>query len=194
MSNALPYTTHIKTKRFGQITPAVVAPKLGPRGIAPKKAKEQIEETFGPCAGPHKLFIKVTVDTNRNLTLESSLHLPHTIIRSINNTFIDQETLKEEHGMYRGLNVGRYEKGPMIMTHDGTISLETVKKIAREQYRTGKTNAKSMTATVMQVLGTCVSVGCKVNSMDPRILQSQIRDGLLVVEDYLDDELYERSK
>jgi ribosomal protein L11 len=77
-----------------------------------------------------------------------------------------------------------------LALHDGTISLHNVIKIATERYKSKKLNAKSLTAAVMSVLGTCQAIGCKVNSMDPKILQSHIASGTLIVEDYLDCSLY----
>ncbi|KAF5773076.1 putative ribosomal protein L11/L12 [Helianthus annuus] len=41
--------------------------------------------------------------------------------------------------------------------------------------------ARELSGTVMEILGTCVSVGCKVDGKDPKDLQQEIADGYVEI-------------
>lgn len=45
----------------------------------------------------------------------------------------------------------------------------------------GRSHARLFVGTVMEILGTCVSIGCTVEGQDPRDIQKKIRDGEITV-------------
>eukprot|EP00605_Chrysophyceae_sp_TOSAG23-4_P000827 GSChrysophyteH1.ASY1.ANO1.917.1 assembled CDS len=61
------------------------------------------------------------------------------------------------------------------VTHGGNITLDAVIAIAR--ILRPNSMAKTLSGTVMEVLGTCFSIGCTVNSTSPFDLQKQVKDG-----------------
>ena len=65
----------------------------------------------------------------------------------------------------------------ILVKHDGNLSLDEVYEIARVMRP--KSNAKSYQGTVLEVLGSCVSVGCKVDGQSPKEVQRKIKDGEL---------------
>lgn len=66
--------------------------------------------------------------------------------------------------------------------HDGDLSLDAVKEIAKECRE--RSIAKHMEGTVKEVLGTCQSVGCTVEGQPPHDIIDQINDGDIVIEAY----------
>lgn len=74
--------------------------------------------------------------------------------------------------------LGGYErdrKKVKNVTHKGNLTLEQVKKIARAVE--DKSLAKSLTGTVKSVLGTCLSIGCTVDKMSPKVVMQKINNG-----------------
>ena len=67
------------------------------------------------------------------------------------------------------------------VTHGGNVSLDSIISIARIM-RT-KSMAKKLQGTVLEVLGTAFSIGCKVNGSSPTEIQEQIKDGSLTIPD-----------
>jgi large subunit ribosomal protein L12e len=59
--------------------------------------------------------------------------------------------------------------------HEGSITLDEVYEIARVMK--DKSMARTFQGTVLEVLGTCVSVGCKVDGQAPKEIQRKIKDG-----------------
>lgn len=64
------------------------------------------------------------------------------------------------------------EKG---ILHNGNLTIEDVYEIARVMR--DRSCAAKFAGTVKEILGTCVSVGCKVEGEDPRDIQEQIDNG-----------------
>jgi large subunit ribosomal protein L12e len=59
--------------------------------------------------------------------------------------------------------------------HDGDISLDDVFGIARVMREVSM--ARTFQGTILEMLGTCVSVGCTVDDRDPREIQEDIHEG-----------------
>ena len=64
--------------------------------------------------------------------------------------------------------------------HDGNLSLDDVKEIARTMRH--RSCAKELSGTVREILGTCHSVGCTVDGRHPHEVIEQIRSGELLIE------------
>ena len=74
--------------------------------------------------------------------------------------------------------LGGYErdrKKVKNVTHKGNLTLEQVKKIAKTV--DDKSLAKNLTGTVKSVLGTCLSIGCTVDKMSPKVVIQKINNG-----------------
>lgn len=69
----------------------------------------------------------------------------------------------------------RDRKKEKNIVHSGSLSLEDVYEIAR--IMRDRSCAAAFAGTVKEILGTCVSVGCKVDGQEPRDVQQQIDDG-----------------
>jgi large subunit ribosomal protein L12e len=61
------------------------------------------------------------------------------------------------------------------VTHKGNLTLEQVKKIAKTIEE--KSLAKNLAGTVKSVLGTCLSVGCTVDKLNPKQVVAKINNG-----------------
>ena len=44
-------------------------------------------------------------------------------------------------------------------------------------------NSRAFIGTVMEILGTCVSIGCTVNGSDPKEMQRQIKSGQIEIKE-----------
>ena len=56
--------------------------------------------------------------------------------------------------------------------HSGNLEMADIIEIAR--IMRDRSCAASFTGTVKEILGTCVSVGCTVDHMDPREMQAKV--------------------
>ena len=65
------------------------------------------------------------------------------------------------------------------MKHSGDLSMNDIIEIARVMAE--KSNARDLSGTIREILGTCVSVGCTVDGQHPKDLADQIRAGELEV-------------
>ncbi len=63
----------------------------------------------------------------------------------------------------------------------GDLSLEKVKKIARMKIQDSL--SPDLRAMVMEVLGSCVSMGVTVEGMDPKEVQEKIRKNEIKIEE-----------
>ncbi|KCZ74055.1 hypothetical protein H311_04983, partial [Anncaliia algerae PRA109] len=61
--------------------------------------------------------------------------------------------------------------------HNGSISMEDVLQIAR--IKKPLSNSNSFAGTVKEILGTCTSVGCKIEGKLPKQVIEDINSGLL---------------
>ena len=63
----------------------------------------------------------------------------------------------------------------MQVVNDGNITLDQVIDVAKAMRE--RSQAKKLSGTVKEILGTCNSIGCTVNGESPRDIQQQITDG-----------------
>jgi large subunit ribosomal protein L12e len=161
-----------------------VAPKVGPLGIAPKKFTDAIEKQIPSDNKTHRLRVKVHTKTTRFEVTEkptTSQKILSGLSPLTGKTWYKREANHHQHKLKYKIQ----EKEPTFLQF-GSTSLSHIVQIAKENMSEQKTKAKTLTAAVMQVLGTCVSVKCQVNGKDPRVIQQQIRDGEIIVDDCLD--------
>merc|ERR1711991_275912 len=72
----------------------------------------------------------------------------------------------------------RDRKKEKNIKHDGNITLEQVYEIARVLRE--KSLAREFSGTVKEVLGTCFSIGCRVENESPKDITKRIIEGDLV--------------
>jgi ribosomal protein L11 len=180
-------TVRIPLKRYRTAERPLIGPKCA-KYVSVPQVKQRIEEQFPPCSEKRMIGVVMNIK-ERDFTIFEDITTAKKITKCIQPCISTKEEFTIESGNY-GQYRNRVKGCHPFVSHDGSISLSKVVQIAKENYQTRKTNAKSLSASVMQVLGTCVSVQCLVNGKNPKEIQSQIRNGELVVEDYLDETLY----
>ena len=77
-----------------------------------------------------------------------------------------------------GQAIGRDRKKEKLPNRTGNIGFDKVLKIAKVLHE-GKTLAKTFEGSVTQVLGTCLSVGCKVDGQSPKVITEKVKSGEL---------------
>jgi len=133
---------------------SALAPKIGPLGLPPKKISDQIAANTKDWKG-----LKVTIQLkiqNRQAEVSVVPTAAALIIRALNEPARDRKKVKN-------------------VKHDGNISFETVVEIAKQMSE--KSMSRTLTGVVKEVLGTAVSVGCKVDNMNPQDVIEQVQNG-----------------
>jgi len=133
---------------------AVLAPKVGPLGMSPKKVGDEIQKNSTAWKG-----IKVTV----KLTIQNR-QAKATVVPNATSLLVKQ--LKEPI---------RDRKKVKNITHSGNLTKEQFFGVVREMRH--KSLAKSFVGTAKECLGTAFAIGCTVDGTCPRELQGQIDDG-----------------
>lgn len=162
----------IRMDRYGHIAVGQAAARIGPLGGSVKQFRDSIEPKHKNDCQRH--IVSISIDSNRQVTYE----LQDGVADDLISCFYPDKSEKS-----RLVNVFGE------ITHHGTLSMNQIIVIARKRYFSGQLGS-NLTASVLTVLGTCKSIGCKVNGIDPKVIQERIMDGEVVVEDYLDDTLY----
>ncbi len=132
-----------------------LGPALGPLGVNLMAVVNKINELTADFAGV-KVPVKVIVDVDTK-EFEIEVGVPPTVALIV-----------KELGIEKGSGNPKAEKV-------GNLTLEQVKKIAK--IKMGQSYAKSLKSAVMEVLGTCVSMGVTVEGKDPKEVQREIRAG-----------------
>merc|ERR1712110_466437 len=133
---------------------AVLAPKCGPLGLAPKKLGDDICKGTKDWKGL-KVTVKCTVQ-NRKAEVEVVPSASALLIKALKEPVRDRKKVKD-------------------IEHDGDITIDDVYEVARTlRY---KSMAREFSGTVKEVLGTAMSLGCTVDGQEPKDLQEQIDSG-----------------
>ncbi|EZG46116.1 60S ribosomal protein L12 [Gregarina niphandrodes] len=141
----------------GEVGPAaVLAPKLGPLGIAPKKAGDAIVKSTQEWKGV-KVALRLRIQ-NRNVTCEVMPTTTAQIIKALNEPVRDRKKVKN-------------------IKHSGNLSLDTIIDIARTMRNADHgIPSRTFAGTVLEVLGTANAVGCTVDGKKPTEVQQQIKN------------------
>jgi large subunit ribosomal protein L12e len=139
---------------------SALAPKVGPLGLSPKKVSDDIAKATQDWKGL-KITCKLIVQ-NRQAKVEVVPSAAALIIRALKEPPRDRKKQKN-------------------IKHDGNISLDDVIEIARTMR--ARSIAKDFKGSVLEILGTCVSVGCTVDKTHPKELQQKIKDGEIEIPD-----------
>ncbi|EFC38489.1 predicted protein [Naegleria gruberi] len=141
--------------RSQQPNPGKLAPVFGPLGISPKVISQRITELVQALNWSAKhITVRFIVKSRDMIDLELAEHSPLFVISNLGEAPSD----KQYH-----------------VVHDGNLTFDQLIHIAQTK-KSSKT-ARTLTAKVKEVLGTCVSIGCKVNGEDPRVVLLQINNG-----------------
>lgn len=139
---------------------AALAPKVGPLGLNAKKIGDDIQKETSAYRGL-RVTVRLIVQ-NRNAQIEVVPSAATLVVKALAEPPRDRKKDKN-------------------IKHNGNVTLDQVYDITR--ILRNKSMAKEFKGTVLEILGTAVSVGCKVENQDPRQVQKQIKDGSLVVPD-----------
>jgi len=135
-------------------SPATLAPKCGPLGLAPKKIGDQIMKSTKDWKGL-RITCKLTVK-NRVAEVEVVPTSSALILAALKEPPRDRKKTKN-------------------IKHSGSVTFDDVLAVARTLRN--KSMARTFKGTVKEILGTCRSVGCKVDGRDPADITADIDDG-----------------
>jgi large subunit ribosomal protein L11 len=134
-----------------------IGPALGPTGVNLYQVVQKINELSTDFAGL-KIPVKITVNTTTK-EFDIELGIPPSsalILREI-----------------KDVKKGSSEAGKKMV---GNISLDTIIKIAK--MKKNVILSTSLKAAVKEIIGTCVSLGVKVEGKQPKNIQEDISKGL----------------
>lgn len=138
----------------GEVPGATLAQKVGPLGIPAKVVGEDIKKATMDYKSL-KINVKLAIK-DRKATIEV---LPSTATLIL-------AALKEPP---------RDRKKEKNIVHDGSITMVDVVDIARQIKDRSLSN--KFEGTVKEVLGTCVSIGCKIEGKSPKDVIADINNG-----------------
>eukprot|EP00389_Voromonas_pontica_P008553 GDKH01012985.1.p2 GENE.GDKH01012985.1~~GDKH01012985.1.p2 ORF type:complete len:166 (+),score=62.49 GDKH01012985.1:52-549(+) len=139
---------------------SVLAPKVGPLGMSPKKIGEDIQKATLQYKGM-RVKVRLTIK-NRQAKVDIVPTATSMVIKELNEPERDRKKVKH-------------------IKHSGNLSIETIYKIARVLRE--RSMSREFWGTVKEVLGTANSVGCTVDGKAPTAVQEMIDDGSLVCPD-----------
>eukprot|EP00825_Cyclidium_porcatum_P015830 TRINITY_DN1908_c0_g1_i1.p2 TRINITY_DN1908_c0_g1~~TRINITY_DN1908_c0_g1_i1.p2 ORF type:complete len:166 (+),score=35.96 TRINITY_DN1908_c0_g1_i1:280-777(+) len=140
---------------------ATLAPKLGPLGLNAKKVGDDIIKAGNSGYQGVRCMIELKCQ-NRNAEVYVKPTSSALIIKALGNNARDRKKVKN-------------------IKHNGDLTLEQIKQIAKVMDSEGKSLSKEFTGTVLQVLGTAQSVGCTVNKQSPKEIVKKIKSGEIKV-------------
>ncbi|KAL3317299.1 60S ribosomal protein L12 [Cichlidogyrus casuarinus] len=135
---------------------SALAPKIGPLGLSPKKAGEDIAKATMDWRGI-RVTVKLTIQ-NRQATVSVVPSAAALLIKALKEPPRDKKKVKN-------------------IKHNGNISMDDVLEIAR--VLRPRSLAKELSGTVKEVLGTARSIGCTIDREAPQDLIEKINTGEL---------------
>jgi len=139
----------------GEVPPVpALAPKVGPMKLSPKAVGEDLCKATKEWKGMN-VTCKLLVQ-NRKVTVEVVPSATALIIKALKEPPRDRKKVKN-------------------ISHDGNISWDDVYSVARAMR--GRSNAKKLEGTILEVLGTCRGLGCTIDGEDPEDCTEAIHDG-----------------
>ena len=140
----------VKLRQYGgeQAPSSVLAPKVGPLGMSPKKIGDDIVKGTGAWKGI-RVTVKLTIQ-NRAAKVDVEPNATSLIIKALKEPLRDRKKTKN-------------------IKHSGNLTKATIFDISRQMRY--KSLSKEFSGTVKEVLGSANAVGCTVEGMKPMALQ-----------------------
>merc|ERR1712241_1138991 len=135
-----------------------LAPKIGPLGLSPKKVGDDIAKATSDWKGL-KITVQLTIQ-NRQATVSVVPSASSLIIKALKEPPRDRKKVKH-------------------VKHNGNITFDEVINIARTMRP--RSQAKDMSGTCKEILGTAQSIGCTIDKMAPHTVIDKINDGEIEV-------------
>ncbi|KAI1004999.1 hypothetical protein K3495_g3216 [Podosphaera aphanis] len=139
---------------------SVLAPKIGPLGLSPKKVGEDIAKATGDWKGL-SVTVRLTIQ-NRQATVAVVPSASSLVIKALREPPRDRK--KEKN-----------------IKHNKSITLEEIIDIARTMRF--KSLSKDLKGGVKEILGTAFSVGCQVDGRSPKDVSDDIASGEIEIPD-----------
>merc|ERR1711862_864943 len=136
---------------MGQAPSSVLAPKVGPLGMSPKKMGDDIVRGTSQWKGI-RVTVKLTIQ-NRAAKVDVEPNATSLIVKQLKEPIRDRKKVKN-------------------IKHSGNLTKNQLLDVVRQMRY--KSLAKEFKGTVKEVLGTCNAVGCTVDGMKPLALQESI--------------------
>lgn len=133
---------------------SVLAPKIGPLGMSPKKVGDDIVKGTNAWKGI-RVTVRLTIQ-NRAAKVDVEPNATSLVIKALKEPLRDRKKTKN-------------------IRHSGNLKKETIMDIARQMR--SKSRAKEFPGTVKEILGTCNAVGCTVDGMKPIDVQALVDSG-----------------
>merc|ERR1712217_138219 len=145
----------VKLRQYGgeQAPSSVLAPKVGPLGMSPKKVGDDIVKGTSQWKGI-RVTVRLTIQ-NRAAKVDVEPNATSLVIKQLKEPLRDRKKTKN-------------------IKHSGNMTKETIFDIVRQMR--SKSLAKEFKGTVKEVLGTCNAVGCTVEGQAPQSLIEAIND------------------
>lgn len=141
-------------------TGAPLGPALGPLGLNLGQIVKEINEKTKDFQGM-QVPITITVTDPSSKLYEISVGIPPT-----------SALLKKELGLEKGASKRKELTA-------GNATIDQIAKVARQKM--DRMMANDLTAAVLEVLGSCVSLGVTVDGKDPKEMQKLIKNGEIAV-------------
>lgn len=145
--------TVVTVRQYGaEVAPSsVLAPKIGPLGMSPKKIGDDIVKNTQQWKGI-RITVRLTIQ-NRQAKVSVEPNASSLLIKELKEPFRDRKKVKN-------------------IKHSGNIPKEKFLQVVREMR--SKSQARELKGTAKEVLGTARSIGCTVDGETPATLQAMI--------------------
>merc|ERR1712238_630501 len=130
---------------------SVLAPKVGPLGMSPKKVGDDIVKGTSAWKGI-RVTVRLTIQ-NRQAKVDIEPNATSLVIKQLKEPLRDRKKTKN-------------------IKHSGNLTKEQLFDVCRQMRY--KSLSREFKGTVKEVLGTCNAVGCTVEDMQPMALQTAI--------------------
>merc|ERR1711897_64892 len=143
----------VKLRQYGgeQAPSSVLAPKVGPLGMSPKKVGDDIVKGTSAWKGI-RITVKLTIQ-NRAAKVDVEPNATSLVIKELKEPLRDRKKTKN-------------------IKHSGNLTKDQLFNVVRQMRY--KSLSKEFKGTVKEVLGTCNAVGCTVEGLKPTKLQEAI--------------------
>lgn len=139
----------------GEAAPAAaLAPKCSPIGMPPKSVADAIQKSTGDWKGM-KVEVEIKIQ-NKKAEVRVLPTAAPLILKALKEPARDRKKTKN-------------------IVHNGNLKLDQIIEIAKQMRE--KSMSAEFVGTVLEVLGTAVSVGCNVNGDSPKKITAGIKSG-----------------